>query len=149
MSDTLLEAAKTLVEAEKELRRALLAMREAHRSCATHSYGYCLDSACIDTENALDAAVRAEFEAHKTALVELRKLAETNATTNLWALARGVFVFLLCETEAERCGWERLHCLRCGRTMPDVQLQWDYDGHECIDSNDCWREIEAAKGAER
>ena len=83
MSTTLLEAAKTLVEAEKELRRASLAVREAHRSCATRWYGYCADSVCIDTENALDAAVRAELAAQKAALVEPRKLAETNAKGTL------------------------------------------------------------------
>jgi len=77
---TLLEAAKTLVEAEEESRRCSLAVREAHRSCSTHSYGYCVDSVCIDAENALDAAVRAEVEAQKQALAELRKLAEAKAT---------------------------------------------------------------------
>ena len=76
MSTTLLEAAKTLVEAEKELRRASLAVREAHRSCSTHSRGYCLDSVCIDAEEALTLAVRAELEAQKAALAEMRKLAE-------------------------------------------------------------------------
>ena len=76
MSTALLEAAKTLVEAEKESRRASLAVREAHRSCATHSYGYCADSVCIDAEEALTLAVRAELEAQKAALAEMRKLAE-------------------------------------------------------------------------
>jgi len=85
MSTTLLEAAKTLVEAEKESRRASLAVREAHRSCSTHSRGYCADSVCIDAENALDAAVRAELEAQTAALAELRKLAaEATARVGGW-----------------------------------------------------------------
>lgn len=91
MSTTLLEAAKTLVEAEKESRRASLAVREAHRSCSTHSYGYCLDSVCIDTEEALTLAVRAELEAQTTALAEMRKLVETNAKRNTSARQNGAF----------------------------------------------------------
>ena len=79
MSTALLEVAKKLVEAEKESRRASLAVREAHRSCSTHSYGYCADSVCIDAEHGLESAVRAELEAQTAALAELRKLAETNA----------------------------------------------------------------------
>ena len=65
-------------------------------------------------------------------------------TAHLWALALGIFVFVQCEIEAERCGWERLHCLRCGRTTPEVDLKPDYDGYECADNSDCWREVDAA-----
>lgn len=79
MSTALLEAAKTLVEAERATMSASLAVREAHRRC-DHSYGCCTSRACIDAENALAAAVRAEFQAQKEALAELRKLAEANAT---------------------------------------------------------------------
>ena len=63
----------------------------------------------------------------------------------LWALALGIFVFAQCELEAERCGWERACCIRCGRTMPEVELVADYDGYECADNGDCWREIEARR----
>lgn len=78
----LLKAAKKLVEAERAERSASLAVREAHRKC-DHSYGCCTSRACIDAENALNAAVRAEFQAQKEALAELRKLAETNAMESI------------------------------------------------------------------
>lgn len=68
-----------------------------------------------------------------------------NAIADLWALAHGLFVFLSCEIEAERNGWERLCCNRCGRSPPDVKIVWDYDGHECADNDDCWRKIRAAR----
>ena len=100
MSTALLEAAKTLVEAEKESRRASLAVREAHRSCSTHSYGYCADSVCIDAENALESAVRAELEAQTAALAELRKLAA--------------------EATAREGGWEEPPVIRV-----DVVATWD------------------------
>lgn len=112
MSNTLIKAAKTLAEAEEASRRASLAVREAHRSCATHSRGYCLDSVCIDTENALDAAVRAELAAQKAGLVELRKLAEANATEP--------------------------HCFECGASENQSILTIANDGnHQCADESAC------------
>ena len=112
MSTALLEAAKTLVEAEKESRRASLAVREAHRSCATHSYGYCQDSVCIVAENAHLSAVRAELEAQKAGLVELRKLAEANAPEP--------------------------HCFECGASESQSILTIANDGnHQCADESAC------------
>lgn len=55
------------------------AITRACNGCETHSRGYCRSSECVDAENALYAAVRDELEAHKVALAELRKLAESNA----------------------------------------------------------------------
>lgn len=72
-----------------------------------------------------------------------------NAAADLWALARGILFFLQCEIEADRCGWQRLRCSRCGRTMPEVDLKPDYDGYECADNSDCWREIEAERERRR
>jgi len=63
----------------------------------------------------------------------------------LKALGIGIAAAAECEIEAERCGWDRRNCLRCGRTMPEVQLRSDYDGYECTDYEDCWREIDAAR----
>ena len=61
-----------------------------------------------------------------------------NAIADLWALARGLFVFVSCELEAERNGWVRLRCLSCHRSPPEVELRQDYDGsYECCDRFDC------------